>query len=328
MNFAFAGTPLFAALVLRELVELGRIPRLVISQPDRGTGRGRRVTAPEAAVEASCRGMECFQTDDISSPECVERLNSADISTIVVAAFGQILKRSLLEAFTCVNIHASFLPQYRGAAPIERAIMAGEKAVGVSIMRITDDLDKGPWAERTELSLGLRQDAGAASRMLAVVGASALAGVLDGIEDGTVRWIEQEGEGVYAHKLDAADAWLDASESSLRAHNQVRALSPAIGVRASLGGDAQVKIWRSWPYGVEGLDPVPQVAEDVGGNPGRIILADGRMFIGCASGVLEVMELQPASRARMSTAEYLRGYSACVGERLRSGSTRKTMENV
>jgi len=327
MNFAFAGTPLFAALVLRELVELGRIPRLVISQPDRGTGRGRTVTAPEAAVEASCQGLECLQTDDLSSPESIERLKSAGVSTLVVAAFGQILKRSLLESLTCVNIHASFLPRYRGAAPIERAIMAGEKTVGVSIMRITEDLDKGPWAERAELSLGLRQDAGAASRMLAVVGASALAGVLDGIEDGTVRWVEQEGDGVYAHRLDAADSWLDVAGSALRAHNQVRALSPAIGVRANLGG-AQVKIWRSWPHGVEGMDPVPKGAEDVGGDPGRVLLADNRMLIGCASGVLEVMELQPASRVRMSTAEYLRGYSACVGDRLEIQSTGKTMENV
>ena len=327
MNFAFAGTPLFASLVLRELVELGRIPRLVISQPDRRRGRGRSVATPEAAVEAACRGLECFQTEDINSPELMDRLMACDVSAIVVAAFGQLLRSPLLDSFMCVNVHASLLPRYRGAAPVERALMAGETASGVSIMRITEPLDEGPWAERVEVSLGLRQDAGSVSRVLAVAGATALTGVLDAIEDGTVRWIEQAGEAVYARKLGTRDCWLDVRGSALQAHNQVRALSPAIGARACLG-DAEVKIWRSWPCGLAGLGEIPRVAEAVNSRPGAIILDDARMYIGCADGVLEVMEIQPLSRARMTTPEYLRGYSECVGELLQGGCTNETARNV
>lgn len=175
MIFAFAGTPRFASWVLGELMELGCVPALVISQPDRPRGRGRADTAPYAVKEAACRGVQCIQTDDINSPDILERMQALGITTLAVAAFGQLLRRPLLEALTCVNVHASLLPRYRGAAPIERALMAGEDVTGVSIMRITEGLDEGPWAERVQVSVGLRQDAGSLSHVLAVAGAAALA---------------------------------------------------------------------------------------------------------------------------------------------------------
>ena len=327
MNFAFAGTPLFASLVLRELVELGRTPSIVISQPDRPCGRGRSAAAPPAAVEATCQGVECLQSDDINSSEIAEKLKSRGVSTLVVAAFGQLMKRSLLESFTCVNVHASLLPRYRGAAPIERALMEGERTTGVTIMRITECLDEGPWAEQVEISLGLREDAGCVSRMLATAGAVALSGVLDAIEDGSVRWLEQEGESVYAHKLGTAECQLDLRGTALEAHNQVRALSPGIGARVRLG-ESEAKVWRSWPYGVAGVEDCPAMANGLTGNVGGILIADGRLFLGCGQGVLEVKEIQPASRARMRTTDYLRGYSDRVGDRVRSDASCGPTENV
>jgi methionyl-tRNA formyltransferase len=307
VNFAFAGTPRFASWVLRELVELGRVPALVISQPDRPRGRGQSAAAPCAVAEGTCLGLECVQTDDINSPEILERLRELGITTLAVAAFGQLLRKPLLEALECVNIHASLLPQYRGAAPVERALMAGESVTGVSIMRISEGLDEGPWAERVEVSVGLRQDAGSLSRVLAVAGAAALAGIFDSIEDGVVRWTEQNGEASYAQKLSVPDMWLDVGRGARRAHDQVRALCPATGTRAILG-DTEVKIWRTWPYGEGELDLVPQDAQNVDGLCCRILATGGRLFLGCERGVLEVMEIQPTCKARMSAAAFLRGY--------------------
>jgi methionyl-tRNA formyltransferase len=316
VSFAFAGTPQFASWVLDELTELGRVPKLVISQPDRPRGRGRAGAAPHAVTQATCRGLECVQTEDISSPEVLARIRALGIDTLVVAAFGQLLRKPLLEAVTCVNIHASLLPMYRGAAPVERALMAGEGVTGVSIMRITEGLDEGPWAEKVQVSVGLRQDAGSVSRMLAVTGAAALDQVLVGLQDGNVRWTEQEGEASYAAKLSPADWWLDVSEGSKKAHNQVRALCPAVGVRGMLG-DTEVKIWRSWPYGEPGLDEVPDEAAKVAGRAGAIGTAQGRLFVGCGRGAIEILEIQPASRARMHMAAFLRGYSERLGAQLR-----------
>jgi methionyl-tRNA formyltransferase len=311
VSFAFAGTPIFASWALRELVDLGRVPALVISQPDRPRGRGRCGTPPHAVEEATCIGLECVQTDDINSPQILEHISALGITTLVVAAFGQLLKRPLLEAVDCVNIHASLLPQYRGAAPIERALMAGESIAGVSIMRITEGLDEGPWAEKVEVSVGLRQDAGMLSRVLAVTGAVALAGVLDGMDDGTVRWTEQEGETSYAQKLSASDYWLDVRRAATSAHNQVRALCPAVGARAILG-DTEVKIWRTWPYGEGGVDVVPPGAAEVAGRPGEMRAGDGRLFLGCAQGAIEVLDIQPSCRARMTAAAFLRGYGGRI----------------
>jgi methionyl-tRNA formyltransferase len=316
MSYAFAGTPRFASVVLRELVESGRAPKLVISQPDRPRGRGREDRQPHAVDEAKCQGLQCIQTDDINSPEVLKRVQALGVTTLVVAAFGQLLRKPLLEAVTCVNIHASLLPRYRGAAPVERALMAGERLTGVSIMRITEGLDEGPVAERVQVSVGPRQDAGSLSRVLAVLGAAALVEVLDGIEDGSVRWTEQDGEASYAQKLTPADWWLDVEGGAKRAHDQVRALCPGVGVRGMLG-DAEAKIWRTWPYGEEGLEVVPTQAREVADRPGNILAAKGHLYVGCGRGVLEILEVQPASRARMSAAAFLRGYSGRLGGHMR-----------
>ena len=312
MTFAFAGTPQFAAWVLRELVELGRVPALVVSQPDRPRGRGRAGSAPETVVEAGRLGLVCLQTADINSVELLDSLKRAGVGTLVVAAFGQLLKRPLLDALECINLHASLLPKYRGAAPIERALMAGETATGVSIMRITEELDAGPWAQQSEVSVSARQDAGSLARLLAVAGAGAVAEVLDSIADGTVRWTEQAGTSTYAEKLRPAECWLDLQSEARRVHDQVRALSPRLGARVRLG-DTEVKIWRTWPFGGTDIDaPAPLRGRRLA--CGSIWAGEGHLYLGCAEGILELLELQPVCKARMSAAEFLRGYGKKLGE--------------
>jgi methionyl-tRNA formyltransferase len=313
VKFAFAGSPEFASWVLEHLSNLGRRPVLVISQPDRPRGRGRRPDAPPAVRAASRLGLDCLQTDDINAPALTARLQKAGVCVLVVASFGQILKTPLLEALLCLNIHASLLPAYRGAAPIERALMAGEEEIGVTIMRVTETLDAGPWALQTRVSVNLTDDAGSLRRVLALVGALGVDQVLTAVGDGTVAWREQEGPSSYAAKLTAADCVANPERGAKAFHDQVRALSPQVGVRARSGG-VEFKIWRSWPYGQPGLRPLPPEAAWVGGRAGRLLASSGRLYLGCEEGAVELLAIQPSGRPRMSAAAFLRGYSRRLGE--------------
>lgn len=315
MRFAFAGTPEFAARVLRDLEDRGRRPSLVISQPSRPFGRSRKLTAPPVVAEAARQGTPCLQTEDINSDDVVERLRKDAISTVVVAAFGQILKESLLDSLMCVNIHASLLPAYRGAAPIERALAAGEQVTGVTIMRVTERLDEGPWALQKAVSIGLHDDAGSLGRVLALLGAIGVDQVLTRISDGDVVWTEQGEGGSYACKVCAVECLLSTDRGAKTVHDQVRSLSPRVGARASTG-DLEFKVWRTWPFGQEGLDPVPTAAAGVSGHPGRLAVVGERLFLGCAEGVVEILALQPAGKGEMTASAFLRGYKGRLGERL------------
>lgn len=315
MKFAFAGTPEFATWVLSDLCGLGRRPCLVITQPSRPQGRGRCRRPSPVSRRAAELGLKVVEAADIDAAEVRAEIRSAGAEALVVAAFGQLLGSSLLDSILCVNVHASLLPAYRGAAPIERALMAGEKCTGVTIMRITERLDEGPVGLQSRLSIGLRDDAGSLGRVLAVMGAVGVHQVLDGIADGTVAWQEQVGPATYAPKLSSEDCALNVHQGARSAHDQVRALSPRIGARAKTG-ELEVKLWRTWPYGQSGLDPVPVEGAAAAGDPGRLVAAGDRLFVGCADGVLEVLLLQPAGRKKMTCAEFLRGYRARLGERL------------
>lgn len=315
MNFAFAGSPQFAAWVLSDLDSLRRRPSLVISQPDRPQGRGRRPAPPPAAAEAARLGLECLQTEDVNSPAVLNRLRTVGASTLVVAAFGQMLSPALLGAVLCLNIHASLLPAYRGAAPIERALAAGEERTGVTIMRITEALDHGPWAVQTAVTIGLRDDAGTVGRALALLGAIGVDQVLTGLADGTVIWNEQEGDSRYATKLCSEDCLFDFARGAKAVHDGVRALSPGIGARAS-SGDLHFKVWRTWPYGQPGLQDVPPEAAAAAGDAGRVVKDGGRLFVGCVEGAVELLEVQPAGKKSMDTAAFLRGYGGRLQERL------------
>ena len=312
MNFAFAGSPDFAAWTLEHLVALGRRPALVISQPDRPVGRGRRAAAPPAAALAKRLDLELIQPEDINSPEVIDRVRAAGAEAIVVAAFGQILRQSLLDSILCINVHASLLPAYRGAAPIERAIAAGESCAGVSIMRVELALDSGPYALQKSVSISLWDDAGSIARALTFLGAQGVDQVLTGLDDGTVEWTEQQGDTVYAQKLCREDCLLDAALPARAVHDQVRARSPRVGVRMASGG-LQFKVWRTWPYGQPGIADPPVEAAGAAGRPGLLQATDTRLFLGCGEGVIEILSIQPDGKSRMTAAECLRGYRNRLG---------------
>lgn len=318
MKFAFAGTPDFAAWVQTHLEEIGRRPSLVISQPDRPQGRGRKLCSPSVAQAARQSGTPCIQVDDINTADVADALRQSGAKVLVVAAFGQLLKPRLLEEFLCLNIHASLLPAYRGAAPIERALAAGERTMGISIMRMTEGLDEGPWAVQTSISIGLRDDAVSVGRALALLGATGIDQVLTGIDDGNVVWTPQQGHSTYASKLSPGEAWLDVSGSALVAHNKVRAFAGGLGARADATGTS-FKVWRSWPYGIDEAPEVPAMAASVNGSPGAVVVDGGRLFVGCGQGVLELLSVQPVGKNRMAASDLLRGYASKLGDRL-SGS--------
>ena len=295
MNFAFAGSPDFAAWTLEHLVTLGRKPCLVITQPDRPVGRGRRAAAPPAAAAAERLGLELFQPENINTPEAIAHIRAAGAEAIVVAAFGQILRQNLLDAIPCLNVHGSLLPAYRGAAPIERAIAAGESCIGVSIMQVELALDSGPYALQKSVSISLWDDAGSLARTLTFLGAQGVDQVLTGMEDGTVTWIKQEGGTVYAEKLTSAECRLDAARPAKAAHDLVRSLA--------------------------GLAAVPVEAAGLAGRPGALLTTSNRLFVGCGEGVLEILSVQPNGKSRMTAAEFLRGYRGRLGDSLTITST-------
>lgn len=315
MRFAFAGTPDFAARVLRHLCESGRHPCLVISQPDRPKGRGRKACAPEVVRAAQGLCLPWIQVDDVNSSETISAISGSGATVLIVAAFGQILRPSVLDRFLCLNVHASLLPKYRGAAPIERAIAAGEGFTGVSIMRMVEGLDEGPWSVQSRLSIGCRDDAGSVARSLAVLGANGIDHVLTGLSDGNVTWIEQTGDSTYASKLGPADAVFDVTLPAAALHDRVRSLSPGIGARMAAAG-LSLKVWRSWPFGADAVGSLPPSAGRVSGVPGNIAACGGRLFVGCGEGLLEILLVQPAGKSRMEVADFLRGYGERLGGHL------------
>lgn len=315
MSFAFAGTPDFGARVLSHLCEIGRVPSLVLSQPDRPKGRGRKSCPPEVVAEAEAREVCCLQVADINSDEALLALADSGVDTLVVASFGQILRPVLLERFRCINVHASLLPRYRGAAPIERAIMAGECQTGVCIMKMVEGLDEGPWAVRRAVTIGRRDDAGSIGRSLAMLGANGVDQVLTGLADGNVEWTEQDGEASYAAKLGSEDTTFDVTLPAKALHDRVRALSPATGTRAAVG-DLSLKIWRTWPFDASSAQPLPGEAQRVAGRRGMLVATPGRLFVGCADGLLEMLLVQPAGKGRMPVADFLRGYGSRLGDRV------------
>ncbi len=318
MKFAFAGTPEIGAWVLGDLLARGMRPELVISQPDRPAGRGRHARRPPVVDLAEREGIDCVQTPSINLPDVLERLTRSGAGTLVVAAFGQLLKSELLERFLCLNVHPSLLPLYRGAAPIRRALMDGCNETGVCIMRMSPGLDEGPIAHSRRLSIDLRDDHLSLGRALAFLGALGVEEVLIGAKHDNLEWREQVGEAIYASKLTTADRRLRLDRSARSAHDQVRALAPDIGAETQAGG-LRLKILRTWPLGVQGI-AIPAEAEKVAGYPGRVSLTKQRMFVGCGEGALELLELQAAGKRRMGPDEFLRGYLSRVEAGLHTGA--------
>jgi methionyl-tRNA formyltransferase len=280
---AFFGTSAFAAEVLSALHGRGVAIASVISQPDRRSGRGRRMQPPPVAERARELAIPLTQTADASS-------TVPEATVGVVVAFGQIIAPPLLGAYPLYNLHPSLLPRWRGAAPVERAIMAGDAETGVTVIDLVAELDAGPMHGATAFPIGERDDAGAVRSRALQAGVPLLLAALSG----ETTAVAQPAAGItYAEKLAAADRDLDWQRPAAELDRRIRALSPHVGARTALDG-SPVVIWQATP-------------EASGPAPGEV--ADG-LLVGAGGGALRIERVQPAGRRAMTAAEYLRGLRA------------------
>jgi methionyl-tRNA formyltransferase len=282
VRLAYLGTSDFAADLLRRLVDAGRAPEIVVTRPDRPKGRGRRLSAPPVADAARELELALEQPADVNAFAPIRGLDA-----IVVCAYGALLKEPLLSEPGLLNVHPSLLPRWRGAAPIERAIMAGDRETGVAIMRPTAGFDEGPVCAMAREPIGDEDDYGTLSARLVPVAAQLLVEVFAEHPP----FVEQASDGVvYADKIGADDRTLDPARGAVALDRVVRALHPHIGARLAGG------------LGVRRARPLP----DVSAPPG-LSRDDDRLLLGTADGALELLEVQPPGRRPMDAAAYLRG---------------------
>jgi methionyl-tRNA formyltransferase len=297
VKLAFAGTPPFAATILRGLLASEHEVGLVVSQPDRRRGRGRKLAKTPVAELASLVGLPLRQ------PERIGEVASdiSDHDALVVAAYGQILRPDTLNAarLGAYNVHASLLPRYRGVAPIERAIMNGETETGVTIMKMDEGLDTGPVALQRPISIPPDMTGGELTQSLAGLGAKAIVESMSRLAENRLTFTEQDNEhATYAPKLEDEERVIQWGEGVRRVHDLIRALTPHIGARTfhpSLQGP--IKVLRSRIFS----DKVREA------EPGVILPAKEAILVSCGEGVLEVLELQVAGSRAIPARDYLRG---------------------
>jgi methionyl-tRNA formyltransferase len=290
----YLGTSAFAAAVLERLADSPHRPQLVVSRPDSRRGRGRRLQPPPVVETARARGLETFQPATVNSEEARSAIADAAPEAVCVCAFGALIKEPLLSDHRILNVHPSLLPRWRGAAPIERAIMAGDDRTGVSIIILTAGLDSGPVCRQSEIEIAPEEDYGSVAERLQQLGGEDLVAVLD--EDPEA--VPQPEDGVtYADKITPEDRRLHPErESAAALARRVRALTPQIGAYLELpDGGGRLGVSRA-----RALDPAaPQDDE--------IDLTGPRPRVRCAQGVLELLTVRPPGSRSMSAEEYLRG---------------------
>jgi len=295
----YLGTSDFAATVLRRLADSRHRPALVVTPPDRRKGRGRRSGPPPVAVLAGELGIELHQAEDVNDEASVERVRVARPEALAVCAFGQLIREPLL-AEPLLNVHPSLLPRWRGAAPIERAIMAGDEETGVSIMRLTAGLDAGPVALQERVPIEPEDDFAALSQRLAASGGELLVRALDLKAAGRLEPREQDEAGVtYAEKIEPGERRLDPSRPAAELARRVRALTPHVGAYLELAGGERLGVRRAG-------------AAEGGPEVGEVVAVDGELRLGCGEGALRLEVVQPPGGRPMNADAYLRGHPAPV----------------
>jgi methionyl-tRNA formyltransferase len=294
MKVAYAGSPEAAVPPLRALAASSHEVVRVVTQPDKPRGRSGRASGTPVARAAEELGIPVLRPRTINDPEVVEDIAGAGAEALVVVAFGQILRDVVLSRWPCVNVHFSLLPAYRGAAPVERAVMDGVAETGVTTMFMEAGLDTGPILLVERTPVGEDEEGGALLARLADVGAPLLVRTVDALEAGTLEPRVQPEEGVsLAPKIGPEDRALDLRRPAVDLARRVRALAPHIGATGVIDGQP-FKIWGARTVS----EPVP---------PGLSVEA-GRLLAGTGRGTLEITHLQPPGKGRMDAASFLRGY--------------------
>lgn len=297
MATVYLGTSDFAVTVLHRLAENPWRPLLVITRPDRPKGRGRKLAPPPVAVAARELGIEVDQPENVNADEARARIGALNPDAMLICAFGALIKEPLLSDYPWFNVHPSLLPRWRGAAPIERAIDAGDAETGVSIMRPIAEMDAGPVCLQEPEPIGAWDNYGSLAPRLASLGGELLVRSLDE----RPAFVEQPEAGVtLAGKITAGDRRLDPARTAKELDRRVRALSPHIGAWVELPGDERMGVLRARP--AEGS-----------AERGRLAEGGGRLLFGCEGGSLELLEVKPPGGKAMDAAAWLRGNAGRVG---------------
>lgn len=288
----------------------------MLTRPDRPAGRGQQLQASPVKRRALASGLDVFQPRTLRDAQVQRRIAEVGADAIVVAAYGLILPPEVLAAapLGCINIHASLLPRWRGAAPIQRAIEAGDTRTGITIMQMDAGLDTGPILLMRELAIGADESAGSLHDRLAELGARTVVEALAALAAGGLMPVPQPEEGAtYAPKIDKAETLLDWREPASRLADRVRAFDPFPGAALRLSRDgAPVKLWRA-----RALAQAAAGGAAASAAPGSVLRADAQaLAVACGRGVLSLLELQKPGGRRLGFAEFLRGFPLKVGERL------------
>ncbi len=298
MRLVFMGTPQFAVPSLEKLINSGYDIAAVVTQPDRKSGRGHKLVPPPVKDLAESKSIPVLQFEKIKSPEGVAALKALAPDMIVTAAFGQILSKEILDIppLGCLNVHASLLPKYRGAAPIQWAIINGETCTGVTIMYMNEGLDTGDMIMSSAVAIGENMTGGELYESLSVLGSNLLVETIENIQNGkATRNRQDEAMSSYYPPLSKELAEIDWTKPARDIHNLVRAFDPIMGGIAYMGGDT-IKIWRT-------------SIETGSAEPGNIVFADAKtgLVIGTGEELLRIEEMQAPGGKRMSPSDYLRG---------------------
>jgi len=309
LRVGFAGTPAFAATALAAILDAGYPVSLVLTQPDRPQGRGLRVAPPPVKALAEARGLAVLQPATLKSDEARAPVTRTALDVLVVAAYGLILPPAILSwpRYGCLNIHASVLPRWRGAAPIQRALLAGDRETGITVMQMDADLDTGAVIDVVRVAILPRDTSGTLQSRLADVGGKAIVATLARLaREGRLPATPQPAAGnTYAPKVgrnEAAIAWtLSANEID----RQIRAFDPAPGAFTALDGEF-VKLWSAEPV----------AAPEESAAPGTVLGTDSAaIVVACGTGALRILELQPAGGKRLPAAAYAAGRRLLAGRR-------------
>jgi len=295
LRVVFAGTPPFAARALDAIVAAGHEVPAVLTQPDRPAGRGMRLASSAVALAAQKHGIESMKPATLKQGDAAELLEALAPDVMVVAAYGLILPAKVLAIPRrgCLNIHASLLPRWRGAAPIQRALLAGDTRTGISIMQMDEGLDTGAVLLERVREIGARETAGELTEALAELGAGAIVEALARLD--ALQPKEQDSAlATYASKVTRLDARVDWSQDNVVVDRHVRAFNPIPGAETVVAGET-LKVWKAQP--IEGS-----------GTPGEVIIVDGdRLVIACGRGALALGEVQRPGGKRMAIRDFLRG---------------------
>lgn len=311
MILVFMGTPEFAVPALRALVAAGHDVRAALTQPDKPAGRGGALAAPPVKRAALDLGLAVHQPARIRTPEVHELLETLAPDAIVIVGYGKLIPQNIigLPRYGCINLHASLLPKYRGAAPVNWAIINGETVTGVTTMRIDAGLDTGDILLRRETAIGPEEDAVSLGRRLAEIGAPLVVETLAGLEQGTVRPVPQDhAAATLAPILHKEDGRIDWNIPARDIFNRVRGLVPWPGAHTTFRGQL-LRLWRT--------RNAERGTRNSAQEPGTLFIEAGQLFAVCGRGTaLELLEIQVEGRKRISAADFLNGARVKSGERL------------